>query len=47
MRADFKRMGNPSQISRVLKKLMAEGKIVRMGDGTYAKARPSTPCPSR
>ena len=42
MRADFERMGSPSQISRVLKALMAEGKIVRLGYGTYAKARPSS-----
>ena len=42
MRADFERMGSPSQISRVLKELMADGKIVRLGYGTYAKARPSS-----
>jgi hypothetical protein len=42
MRVDFERMGSPSQISRVLRELMAEGKIVRLGYGTYAKARPST-----
>ncbi len=42
MRTDFERMGSPSQISRVLKELMADGKIVRLGYGTYAKARPST-----
>eukprot|EP01030_Chromulinospumella_sphaerica_P003550 gene3550-3473_t len=42
MRADFERMGSPSQISRVLKELIADGKIVRLGYGTYAKARPST-----
>ncbi|PUE05905.1 S-adenosylhomocysteine hydrolase [Limnohabitans sp. T6-5] len=42
MRADFEKMGSASQISRVLKELIAEGKIVRLGYGTYAKARPST-----
>ena len=41
MRVDFERMGSPSQISRVLKQLVADGKIVRLGYGTYAKARPS------
>jgi hypothetical protein len=35
-------MGSPSQISRVLKQLVADGKIVRLGYGTYAKARPSS-----
>lgn len=42
MRGDFERMGSASQISRVLKELIAEGKIVRLGYGTYAKARPSS-----
>ena len=42
MRVDFERMGSPSQISRVLKQLVADGKIVRLGYGTYAKARPSS-----
>ena len=42
MRADFEGMGSPSQISRAFKALMAEGKIVRLGYGVYAKARSST-----
>lgn len=42
MRGDFERMGSASQISRVLKELIAECKIVRLGYGTYAKARPSS-----
>lgn len=41
MRADFKSMGSQSQITRALKDLIAEGKIVRLGYGVYAKARPS------
>lgn len=41
MRADFESMGSPSQISRALKSLVAAGKIVRLGYGVYAKARPS------
>jgi hypothetical protein len=41
MRVDFERMGSPSQISRVLKALVADGKLVRLGYGTYAKARPA------
>ena len=41
VRADFEAMGSPSQISRALKALQAEGRIVRLGYGVYAKARPS------
>ena len=41
VRADFEAMGSPSQISRALKELIAAGKIVRLGYGVYAKARPS------
>lgn len=41
LRADFKTMGSPSQISRALKELIDMGKIVRLGYGVYAKARPS------
>ena len=42
VRADFESMGSPSQISRALKELIEAGKIVRLGYGVYAKARPST-----
>lgn len=42
LRADFEAMGSASQISRVLKQLIEAGKIVRLGYGVYAKARPST-----
>ena len=41
LRADFEAMGSPSQISRALKNLIVAGKIVRLGYGIYAKARPS------
>lgn len=41
LRADFEAMGSASQISRVLKQLIEAGKIVRLGYGVYAKARPS------
>ena len=41
LRADFEAMGSPSQISRALKNLILAGKIVRLGYGIYAKARPS------
>lgn len=41
LRADFANLGSASQISRVLVELLAEGKIVRLGYGVYAKARSS------
>lgn len=42
VRADFEPLGSPSQISRALTGLIDAGKIVRLGYGVYAKARPST-----
>lgn len=42
MRGDFRSMGSESQISRALKALITEGRIVRLGYGVYAKARPSS-----
>jgi hypothetical protein len=42
LRADFKAMGSPSQVSRAIKELIKAGRIVRLGYGVYAKARPST-----
>lgn len=41
MRADFDAMGSASQITRALKALIDAGKIIRLGYGVYAKARPS------
>lgn len=41
LRSDFASMGSPSHISRALKELIGAGKIVRLGYGVYAKARPS------
>lgn len=41
LRADFAPMGSPSQISRALNGSINSGKIVRLGYGVYAKARPS------
>jgi len=41
LRANFESMGSPSQISRALKELIRTGKILRLGYGVYAKARPS------
>jgi len=34
-------MGSASQVSRALKALIEDGKIIRLGYGIYAKARPS------
>lgn len=41
LRTDFEGMGSASQISRAIKELIKAGKIVRLGYGIYAKARPS------
>ena len=42
LREDFKNMGSPSQISRGLKELLTAGRLIRLGYGVYAKARPSS-----
>lgn len=42
LRADFEKLGSPAQVSRVLKALIEDGVIVRLGYGVYAKAKPST-----
>jgi hypothetical protein len=34
--------GTPSRVTRAINSLIAEGKIVRLGYGVYAKARPSS-----
>ena len=41
-REEFNRFGNYRQVCRVVKELLDEGRIVRLGYGTYVKARPST-----
>ncbi len=41
LRRDLSRFGSPSQLSRSLNQLLAEGKLVRIGNGVYAKATPS------
>ena len=41
LRADFERMGSPSQVSRALKEVVSAGKLVRLGYGIYARAAPS------
>ena len=39
IRKDFKDLGNYDQVGRVLKKLVDEGQIIRIGYGLYTKAR--------
>lgn len=41
LRRDLRGRASPSQLSRSLRQLMEEGKLVRIGSGVYAKARPS------
>lgn len=41
LRADFGALGSASQVSRAFKALIEDGKIIRLGYGVYAKARPS------
>lgn len=42
IREEFNRFGNYRQVCRVVKELLDEGRILRLGYGTYVKARPST-----
>ena len=40
LRRYLSRFGSPAQVSRALNQLLAEGKLVRIGTGVYAKAAP-------
>ncbi len=40
LRRDLARFGSQAQVSRALKQLVAEGKLVKIGTGVYAKAAP-------
>lgn len=42
LRNYFDRFGSPSRVTRALQDLIKEGRIVRLGYGVYAKARPSS-----
>jgi len=42
MREDFADMGGYDQIGRILRQLAADGKLIRIGYGLYAKAKRST-----
>lgn len=41
LRRDLRRLGSASQVSRGLRQLVDDGKLVRIGMGAYAKATPS------
>lgn len=51
VRNDFARFGSTAQVGRALSKLKQEGRLVSLGVGVYAKAKPSAlsgkPIPSR
>lgn len=42
LRDDFNRFGTYRQVGRVVKELTNEGKLIRLGYGSYIKARPSS-----
>ena len=41
LRSDFIKLGGYDQIGRALRDLAAEGKLIKVGYGLYAKARPN------
>ncbi|KGW85225.1 DUF6088 family protein [Burkholderia pseudomallei] len=41
LRAEFACLGSASQVGRALRVLLADGVVVRLGLGIYAKAKPS------
>lgn len=41
VRAEFSSFGSPAQVSRALRQLVDEGRLVRLGVGIYAKAKKS------
>lgn len=41
LRQDFKSLGGYDQVGRALKELTRQGKLIRLGYGIYAKARPN------
>jgi hypothetical protein len=42
LRRDFEQIGSYAQVGKALNSLTREGRLVRLGYGVYAKARPST-----
>ena len=51
VRADFEDLGGYDQVGRVLRKMVREGRLVRVGQGLYVRASPSItsgePIPAR
>jgi hypothetical protein len=41
VRAELARFGSEAQVSRALRKLLSDGRIVKLGVGVYAKAKKS------
>lgn len=41
LRSEFARFGSPAQLSQALRQLIAEGVLVKLGLGVFAKAKPS------
>ena len=41
LRADFEDLGGYDQVGRVLRELVRKGRLVRVGQGLYARVRPS------
>ena len=41
LRADFEDLGGYDQVGRVLRKIVRDGRLVKVGQGLYARARPS------
>ena len=41
LRADFDDLGGYDQIGRALRQLVREGRLIKVGQGLYARARPS------
>src|SRR6202011_3127482 len=41
LRADFDDLGGYDQVRRALRQLVREGRLVKVGQGLYARARPS------
>lgn len=41
LREDFEALGGYDQVGRVLRRLVEQGRLARIGQGLYAKARPN------
>ena len=41
LRSEFARFGSSAQLSRAIRRLIAEGVLVKLGLGVFAKAKPS------